>query len=275
MPRQPIPRAAKDPERQKKLLAAKNLPVTSGKKRIPKQSNVKGLKTHPSYLKMILKAIVLGNNHHRGESLRSIISFMARNYPLSKNYQRFVRKALQSALDEGILVKGSSSQRYRINTKQKAKLKRLFRFKKRGRTTKRHKTSKKRGESAASTPRSEEKKNKKRSKGTRVHSGNTVPDEPANEESSGKLVWAWQYWDNGWYNYDKEASNLVEATYQEYLKNPGITDVRSVKSGQWTYQVDFRQMTQINIEHENHTSRKIRRYRIPESDFGLGKKRYN
>jgi hypothetical protein len=241
MPRQPIPRAAKDPERQKKLLAAKNLPVTSGKKRIPKQRNVKGLKTHPSYLKMILKAIVLGNNHHRGESLRSIISFMARNYPLSKNYQRFVRKALQSALDEGILVKGSSSQRYRINTKQKAKLKRLFRFKKRGRTTKRHETS----------------------------------DEPANEESSGKLVWAWQYWDNGWYNYDKEASNLVEATYQEYLKNPGITDVRSVKSGQWTYQVDFRQMTQINIEHENHTSRKIRRYRIPESDFGLGKKRYN
>jgi hypothetical protein len=66
--------------------------------------------------------------------------------------------------------------------------------------------------------------------------------------TSHKLVWAWQYWDNGWYNYDKEASNLVEATYQEYLKNPGITDVRAVKSGEWTYQVDFRQMLQTNIE---------------------------
>jgi hypothetical protein len=68
------------------------------------------------------------------------------------------------------------------------------------------------------------------------------------ENASDNLVWAWQYWDNGWYNYDKKASKIVEATYQEYLKNPGITDVRAVKSGEWTYQVDFRQLTQQNIQ---------------------------
>jgi hypothetical protein len=62
------------------------------------------------------------------------------------------------------------------------------------------------------------------------------------------LKWVWQYWHDGWFNYDNAASDIVEATYQEYLKNPGITDVRAVKSGQWTYQVDFKNMIQQNIE---------------------------
>lgn len=82
----------------------------------------------------------------------------------------------------------------------------------------------------------------------RVTSSRSSQNQPDGKNTSDKLVWAWQYWDNGWYNYDKAASNVVEATYQEYLKNPGISDVRAVKSGQWTYQVDFRQMIQTNIE---------------------------
>jgi hypothetical protein len=59
----------------------------------------------------------------------------------------------------------------------------------------------------------------------------------------------------------------VEVNYQDYLKNPGHSDVRAVHSGQWNYMVDFRQMQQQNIQHENHTRRKIRRVQLPISEI--------
>lgn len=77
------------------------------------------------------------------------------------------------------------------------------------------------------------------------------------------MIWTWQFSDNGWCNYHPDASKVVEATYQDYLRNPGVTDVRSVQSGDWNYMVDFRQMTQQNIQHENHTVRQIRRVLLP------------
>jgi hypothetical protein len=95
------------------------------------------------------------------------------------------------------------------------------------------------------------------------------------EKSSGDdntLVWFWQYYHDGWCNYHPEASEVVEATYQEYLRNPGITDVRSVESGEWNYMVDFRQMTQQNVRHEAHTVRRIRRVQIPKKDTTYRKK---
>jgi len=71
----------------------------------------------------------------------------------------------------------------------------------------------------------------------------------------------WQYSEAGskWMNYDDTASDVVEVAYQSYLKNPGACDVRSVKSGQWSYQVDFLNLKQTNIQHESHTVRSIRR----------------
>jgi len=51
---------------------------------------------------------------------------------------------------------------------------------------------------------------------------------------------------------------MVEAIYQEYLLNP-MVDVRSVKSGQWHYMVDFTNNQQQNIEHHARTKRSIRR----------------
>jgi len=69
----------------------------------------------------------------------------------------------------------------------------------------------------------------------------------------------WQYFDNGWKNYAREASKIVEEVYQDYLKTPGSYDVRAVRSGQWLYQVDFINMKQTNIQHEAHTIREIRR----------------
>jgi len=69
----------------------------------------------------------------------------------------------------------------------------------------------------------------------------------------------WQYYDNGWKNYEREAAKVVEEAYQEYVKDPGQFDVRAIKSGHWMYQVDFANMKQTNIQHEAHTVRNIRR----------------
>jgi len=96
-------------------------------------------------------------------------------------------------------------------------------------------------------------------------------DTPSSTDSGvtpGELVWVWQFLENDskYHNYDPVASDTVEAVYQDYLKNPGNTDVRSVNSGQWAYMVDFRQLTQQNIQHEAHTVRKIRRIQVPAEE---------
>eukprot|EP01098_Paradermamoeba_levis_P011124 TRINITY_DN472_c0_g1_i1.p1 TRINITY_DN472_c0_g1~~TRINITY_DN472_c0_g1_i1.p1 ORF type:complete len:263 (-),score=84.23 TRINITY_DN472_c0_g1_i1:255-1043(-) len=69
----------------------------------------------------------------------------------------------------------------------------------------------------------------------------------------------WQYQEGSkWKNYQTAAVPVVETAYQDWLKNPYI-DVRSVKSGDWSYQVDFNRQTQTNVDHANHTVRSIRR----------------
>ena len=83
-----------------------------------------------------------------------------------------------------------------------------------------------------------------------------------NNQQSQRIGAKWEYFDNGWHPYDQEASDLVEQAYQEYIANPGMYDVRAVKSGTWHYQVDFPNNKQTNIEHQNHTQRDIRRVSI-------------
>ncbi|KAN0015982.1 hypothetical protein ACTFIU_005932 [Dictyostelium citrinum] len=68
----------------------------------------------------------------------------------------------------------------------------------------------------------------------------------------------WQFLHGTWNDYDTDASKVVEEAYQEWLTNP-YTDVRSVKSGAWAYQIDFKQNKQTNIQHHAHTTRDIRR----------------
>jgi len=99
--------------------------------------------------------------------------------------------------------------------------------------------------------------------------------EKEDEADDSELKWVWQYWHNGWYNYDTAANDVVESVYQDYLQNPRNCDVRAVSSGDWKYMVDFRALTQQNIQHESHTTRNIRRVQIPSSDLVLDhKKRY-
>lgn len=88
-----------------------------------------------------------------------------------------------------------------------------------------------------------------------------------NEKKVGYIGAVWQYWDIGWNDYDTPAGRCVEQLYHEYNANNNngnqhhrvqLTN-RLVKSGYWTYKINFAQMTQTNIEHPNRTSRNIRR----------------
>jgi hypothetical protein len=81
---------------------------------------------------------------------------------------------------------------------------------------------------------------------------------PAGMETSG-LTAHWEYFDRSWRRYDKEASDRVEELYQVYLKDTNLMDVPSIQSGDWRYMVNFKAMTQTNIDHSSHTTREIRR----------------
>lgn len=77
----------------------------------------------------------------------------------------------------------------------------------------------------------------------------------------------WQYWvdDNvdgksvGWYDYEVGASRIVENIHTEWLNNSDFS-VRSVKSGEFCYHVDFNAMTQTNVVLPSGTVRRIRRH---------------
>jgi len=72
-----------------------------------------------------------------------------------------------------------------------------------------------------------------------------------------KLKYIWQFDDQGFYNYDVDASKEVEKQYKEW-KEWNI-DVRSVKSGKFHYMVNFRTMKQTNIDHDSQTQRDVKR----------------
>ena len=91
-----------------------------------------------------------------------------------------------------------------------------------------------------------------------IYDNSSVGIVPTLTLSATNSVAQWQYEHDGWKNYDKVASDVVEAAYQDWQKNP-FTDVRAIKSGEWQYTVDFNTMIQENIQHENHTKRNIRR----------------
>lgn len=103
-------------------------------------------------------------------------------------------------------------------------------------------------------------------------SNNAVPllKNKKNSDYQRRYKALWQYYDNnninavikradGWYDYDLQASDVVEDEWQRYIVNRGNCDVRAVKSGQWEYMVDFMNWKQTNIVHENHKQRQVRR----------------
>mmetsp|Transcript_34267 Transcript_34267/g.66757 ORF Transcript_34267/g.66757 Transcript_34267/m.66757 type:complete len:472 (-) Transcript_34267:199-1614(-) len=91
-------------------------------------------------------------------------------------------------------------------------------------------------------------------------------DEKDGERVTSVRTHKWQYYvDDGvdgkstnWYDYDLEASDVVDFAFKDWRRNPAV-NVRAIKSGTYTYSVNFNKMEQTNIEHHNHTKRAIRR----------------
>lgn len=67
----------------------------------------------------------------------------------------------------------------------------------------------------------------------------------------------------GWHPYDNQANTIVEAAYQKYVNSDqadnNIRAFITVHSGNFSYELDFKTMTQKNIAHQAHKVRKIRR----------------
>eukprot|EP00538_Stauroneis_constricta_P004159 CAMPEP_0119551110 /NCGR_PEP_ID=MMETSP1352-20130426/4463_1 /TAXON_ID=265584 /ORGANISM="Stauroneis constricta, Strain CCMP1120" /LENGTH=864 /DNA_ID=CAMNT_0007597119 /DNA_START=14 /DNA_END=2608 /DNA_ORIENTATION=+ len=91
------------------------------------------------------------------------------------------------------------------------------------------------------------------------------------QKQGGYTAAKWQYWvddgvDNkidGWYDYDEEASKLVEQLFHEHAKNKASNiGGRSIDSGMYAYDVDLQRMIQTNVKHANRTQRRIRRHPV-------------
>jgi len=86
------------------------------------------------------------------------------------------------------------------------------------------------------------------------------------EGSDGGRLWQYYVDDGvdgkrvGWYDYAQEAAEEVESIHSDWVNNPeGPFHVRSVQSGSFCYEVNFKEMVQTNVTHPNRTQRKIRR----------------
>jgi len=297
MARVPKTKEASKPkiERPKRVIPSSLPKSTSTKKSTPKKPKSKiatkksstkkkstsgSRKSKPTYEKMILKA--LKNLGGRVSSGIAIAKYIEANYPVSDTFKRYLRVALRKGVDNGDLIqirnsyklgtvtkevetkrKSRTSTRSTENKKRTSKTpEKISPAKPKGRKTKNSSSS---TPSPSSSPKKKviapkEKKSTKRSKVTEISSPSSVESIDNPKKPHGlKSDFLWQYFDGKWKNYDVEASNTVEEVYQSYLTNRGGTDVRAVKSGQWEYQVDFMAMKQTNLQHENHTTRNIRR----------------
>jgi len=222
----------------------------------PTAKQVKDAKNLPPYLTLIKQAIEDTHKPRKGSSVYVIVKWLEENYP-GKADRSQIRGALRRGLTTGELIREKAS--YRIAPGSSTTTTKSKRGRKPATGTKRKPpTSRAKGrvakkaaptKVARSAPAKPLTKKKSSIKKTKVFTTSTVAPESGSK---------WQYDHMGWKDYDLAASDVVEAAYQEWLKNP-FTDVRSIHSGQWQYQVDFNLMTQTNIQHEAHTSRKIRR----------------
>lgn len=113
---------------------------------------------------------------------------------------------------------------------------------------------KKKEKKSAKIKRASKKKTSSNDNATSV--SNSAPNSTTQQPQ--KVVWLYEE-DNQWKPYDTDASDSVEKDYQLYLTDTSQWDVRSIKSGLFSYQVDFTNMQQKNIVHENHKIRNIRR----------------
>jgi histone H1/5 len=214
-------------------------------------------------------------NSKNGSSVPAIVKFIQGKYPYKCN-----RAQIWQAVKRGEKEKRFARYKLRFRVSDKQPRKKKATKKKptapKAKSPKKPATPTKKTKAPAETPTKAPKVPKEKKKKVQPASSPAPISTPAKKkrlpvekkaskrtkstssEPSGPAKGNWQYQDKGWKNYDPEATATVEKAYQEWAKDP-YTDIRSVKSGQWHYQVDFNRMKQVNIEHANHTERDVRR----------------
>eukprot|EP00027_Filamoeba_sp_ATCC50430_P004567 CAMPEP_0168555020 /NCGR_PEP_ID=MMETSP0413-20121227/8101_1 /TAXON_ID=136452 /ORGANISM="Filamoeba nolandi, Strain NC-AS-23-1" /LENGTH=314 /DNA_ID=CAMNT_0008585821 /DNA_START=80 /DNA_END=1024 /DNA_ORIENTATION=+ len=296
----PAAAANNRPPKRKAALAAKKPEIIIDDIDKPRETakrsrKVTGKKSHPTYERMIMKAIRTLN---KGEATSAIAisNYIFANYPVpEEKYKRFIKVGISKGLKNKNIVKVRGS--YRLSAKardirkkkktaekeegaEKPKRERSASPKKkaspkRAASPKKADAGKRKKEEEAEKPKSRARKAKEANNDNNKEAAKPAPKkkreskkaaEEAEQPQGAKVKGSkydhfWQFkQDNGvWGNYDVNASDVIEDVYQKYLANRGDNDVRAVKSGQWEYQVDFMAMKQTNIQHPNHTVRDIRR----------------
>jgi len=266
-------------------------PTIAKKKRIVKKKKNLARKTKPAYRIMIKRAL---QGSRTGISVFAIYKHLEDNYPVSDTFHRYVRASLRQGVSDGLFKRVRFS--YKLTAKGRARLTGGGTRKKKKKTVKKKKSSKKSDSATKKRKRPAKKKGDKKEKKKKPATGAAKKKkavapkkkraEPKKKESGGEKgmekelpkaaagkklhvspaghKFRWQYQDGAWKDYEANGSDIVEDAYQHYVKNPGMCDVRAVKSGQWQYQVDFLNLKQTNIQHENHTTRAIRRLPLNE-----------
>jgi len=220
---------------------------------------------------MLTKAIK-EQYQRKGTSLFAIRKYLEETYPMGSDYKRYLNSAMKKAVENKLVMKPSPA-RFRLTKKGQEilepKKRKTAPKKKPSTSNKKTSTSNKKPSTSnkkSSTPKQQKTKKQKTSssssdgkKKKKVASTKDSPSSPKTTQVKEVPPFKWQYLDGDYHDYDFDASVLVEEAYQEYLKNPGMYDVRAVQSGHWKYQVDFVNNIQTNITHNAHTSRTIRR----------------
>jgi len=227
---------AKAPATKTPTKAAKGTPKKAIKKPASRTANA----SHPKYIDMIVEGIK--SSRKKSVSRQAIEKYIDEHYKLKTDTGRWIRQGLSKLVQDGKIQKVKAS--YRMTPKKVSVKTKPTKAKSAKPKVKKPKVPK--------APKA--KKPKKASPSTAVAAGSTA----VAAEGTGKPIW--QYHHNTWQNYDQQASDLVEEQYQEWLSNNQMFDVRSVKSGNFEYNVDFRRNVQTNIQHPSHTEREIRRH---------------
>jgi len=223
----------------------------------------------------------------RGVGYKAVANYIEFKYPVKENFSRYVKQSLRSGLQSG-LFQIAPIAKYRLSVKGRKLLQGPLQKSKKKTTTKTPKSNvkkpkmtssndseKTKKKSRSKSPSKEKKKpkiqDKKKSpkekktkkapseKKTKKKSDSSQNSDTVKEKS--KYDYIWQYRENNgtWGDYDLKPSDVLEEVYQAYLENREGTDVRTVKSGQWEYEVDFKSMQQTNMQHPSRTVRPIRR----------------
>lgn len=233
----------------------------------PADAKKKKRSSGPTYTHFIREAIVLKGKPVKGASAVAITSYLKEKHP-TKSDPVHIRLALKRGVKDGSLVRTGGSYRLAAGIAATVGVKKVVVRKPKAAAAPAGAAAAPAGAAAAAAAPKAKKATKKAAATPKpAGAGSRVTGKPKakvfdNKTDAPESSFKWQFHDakfaGGWGDYESKASDVVEAAYQEWLKNP-YTDVRAVHSGDWNYSIDFTNNKQVNIQHEAHTQRDIRR----------------